>query len=315
MSLLLPPRSYQSKPLASILCRGSIAIVSSLMLLMIAQPGCDTQKPVTPKVGTTSISNELESLKNRCVALTENGAEADKEGKMIDEAVDGFRKLAKELPKEQLSHQNLAVALIFQIRNSRLKNRDTAKLEEEFLTAVESVKKIDPESPDAWLLASRFYQDKGDMPQAETALREAINKKNAAGDTFFQLYELIQSSGNPQNSNPAENRKLLEAGLAKSPTNLALQVAYLNNLAMLQDEATFAKHFELCKQSFIPMVSRTGPQLKKLLERIQSALENKEWKVVQTQTIFIRNSMLAEIAYVNDLHLLKLHVLELLKLE
>ncbi|MFO0941426.1 MAG: VCBS repeat-containing protein [Pirellulales bacterium] len=287
-----------------------------VLLIVVQFSGCDTKTPAPPKVVSKSISAEHESLKNRLVALIENGAEDKEKGAaLIDEAVDGFRKLSKEIPKEPLTHQNLAIALSFQIRNARLNNRDPAKLEQEFLAEIGTLKKINADSPDAWVLESRFHHDSGEMSKAESALREAINKKDASAVDYFQLFELVQSSGNPQNASPAENRKLLEVALAKSSTNLAIQVAYLNNLAVLQDEAAFAKQFEVCKQSFAPMLSRTGSQLVKLVERVQAAFEKKDWKVVQTQTIYIRNSMLAEIAYVNDLHLLRPHVLEFLKLE
>ena len=46
--------------------------------------------------------NEREALKNRCLAVLENGAENDKEGKMLSEATEGFRKLAREFPTERL---------------------------------------------------------------------------------------------------------------------------------------------------------------------------------------------------------------------
>ncbi len=296
--------------------RGYAACMTIAASLLLFCNGCDTNKNSTPpKVSSSAISSELESLKNLSVALTENGAEGDKEGKMVVEAAEGFRRIKKDLPNEQLSHQNLAIALLFQIRYAKVKNADVTKLEEELLASIERIKKINPDAPDAWVLESRFQQDKGDMAKAESSLREATNKKDATADTFFQLYELLQASGNPQSSGPAENRKLLEAALAKSPTNLALLVAHLNALAMLQDEVAFSKHFELCKQNFAPMLARTGSPLVKLLERTQAAFDKKEWKALQTQTIFIRNSLLAEIAYVNDLHLLRPHVLEYLKIE
>ncbi len=263
----------------------------------------------------TEVSADLEALKNRSIALLENGAELDKDkqGKQLAEALEGFAKLSKELPKDPLGYQNRCVGLIFQIRNARVnQSSNVSSLESDFLASNEKLKQLTADSPDAWVLESKFYQDKGEMPKAEKALREAISKKEVTADTYFQLIELIQVS-QPQ-VDLKEVRKLLESAISESPSNIGLAVAYLEVLAKQQDSEALGPQLQKCREFFQPFASRTGSQLNKLVERMQAALEKQEWKTVQTQATFIRNSMLAEIAYKNDLYLLRPHPLEYVRL-
>lgn len=300
------------KPLLFLL----LAILSSLPGCKPSSPGPAAPPEDSPTAASTAeISADFEALKNRCIALLENGAELDKdkEEKQLIEALEGLAKLSKDLPKDPLGFQNRCVGLLFQIRNARVKqSANVSSLESEFLATIEKLKQLTADYPDAWVLESKFYQDKGEMPKAEKALREAISKKEATADTYFQLIELLQVSQSQMDLKDV--RKLLESAISKSPSNIALAVAYLDVLAKQQDGEALGPQLQKCREFFQPFASRTGSQLNKLVERMQAALEKQEWKTVQTQATFIRNSLLVEIAYQNDLHLLRPHPLEYVRL-
>ncbi len=301
----------------------SKSLPQALLLLTIAGlfalAGCKPNKPTPVAQGgadsATEVSADLEALKNRSIGLLENGAELDKdkEGKQLVEALEGFAKLSKELPQDPLGYQNRCVGLLFRIRNARAnQSANVASLESEFLASTEKLKQLTADSPDAWVLESKYYHDKGEMPKAEKALREAISKKEVTADTYFQLIELLQVSQSQVDLK--EIRKLLESAISKSPSNIGLAVAFLEVLAKQQDSEALGPQLQKCREFFQPFASRTGSQLNKLVERMQAALEKQEWKTVQTQATFIRNSLLVEIAYQNDLYLLRPHPLEYVRL-
>lgn len=296
------------------------AMVLLSLAMLFAFSGCkpSSPPPVAPADSPSAapeVTADLETLKNRSIALLENGAELDKdkEGKQLVEALEGFAKLSKDLPQDPLGFQNRSVGLLFQIRNARLKQSANVSIfESEFLASNEKLKQLTADYPDAWVLESKFYQDKGEMPKAENALREAISKKESSSDTYFQLIEFMQLSQSQMDLKDV--RKLLESAISKSPSNIALAVAYLDVLAKQQDSEALGPQLQKCREFFQPFASRTGSSLNKLVERMQAALEKQEWKTVQTQATFIRNSLLAEIAYQNDLHLLRPHPLEYVRL-
>lgn len=320
VGILIMSAAAKSKNSTASLLLLNPAIVLLNLAVLFAFSGCkpSSPPPVAPADSPSTapeVTADLEALKNRSIALLENGAELDKdkEGRQLIEALEGFAKLSKDLPKDPLGFQNRSVGLLFQIRSARVKQSATvASLESEFLASIDKLKPLTADYPDAWVLESKFYHDKGEMPKAEKALREAISKKEATADTYFQLIELMQVSQSQLDLK--EVRKLLESAISKSPSNISLAVAYLDVLAKQQDSEPLGPQLQKCREFFQPFASRTGSSLNKLVERMQAALEKQEWKTVQTQATFIRNSLLVEIAYQNDLHLLRPHPLEYVRL-
>lgn len=291
-----------------------IMIASAVFAVGCKQNTANKQATGVNSTEIAAISSDLEQLKSRSIALLENGvASNDKEGKGLAEAADGFRKISLALPADPLGIQNLSIALLFQIQNARLQaSPSLGSLEKDFLNSISRLKTLSATSSEPWVLEARFYLEKGELDKAEQSLRLAVSKPEAEADTFFQLIELLQSSGKADA--PDDVRKLLESAIKISPSNIGLAVYYLNILAVQQDESVFAEQLKKCRQYFAPFASRTGSQLPKLTDSIQSALDSKNWTVVQRLSNGVRNVLLAEIAYQNDLQRLRPHSLEFIRL-
>ena len=100
-----------------------VVVVGYSFLMLFTIAGCNPRKDAgTPNLGasTSEVPIETVALKNRAVALLENGAESDKSGKFLLEAADGFRKIAKDVPKDPLGLQNLCIALLSRLKQNVL---------------------------------------------------------------------------------------------------------------------------------------------------------------------------------------------------
>ncbi len=277
-----------------------------LLLLPIGFMGCFSN--------TDKTWNEREALKNRCLAVLENGAENDKEGKMLGEATAGFRKIAQELPTDRLGTQNLGLTLLL-----RLKKTDAAEssaefesLQREFESTTKALKRLAPNEPDADVFIGRFHQIKNDRDQAIESLRLACRKPKATADTHYQLYQLLQLDAKPEHF--AEMLATVRAAAKLAPSNLVLAASMLDSLAKAKDLG-FKLEVERCRELFRPLVSRTSSRIPSLLDAALVAVDKEDWKVAQTQIAFLRNIMLAELAYKNDLHQLDPHELEYVQLD
>lgn len=258
--------------------------------------------------------DELEALKNRCLAVLENGAENDKEGKMLSEATDGFRKLAKEFPTERLGTQNLCISLLLRLKKTDAAESPTqfASLCTEFESVSKALKILAPNEPDADVFISRFHQIKNDREQAIESLRAACRTPKANVDTYFQLYQLLQMDAKPEHL--VEMQETLRAAIKLAPSNLVLAVALLDSLVKSRDPS-FKIEAERCRELFRPLISRTNSRIPSLLDAGSVAVEKADWKAAQTQTAFLRNVLLAELAYQNDLHQLEPHELAYVQLD
>jgi tetratricopeptide (TPR) repeat protein len=274
--------------------------------------------PIVCLVGCFSNSEtkwvEQQGLKNRSIALLENGAEGDKDGKMLNEAIDGFRKLAVQLPNERLGVQNLCVALLARLKTTDAVDDPTtfASIGKELEKALDALRRLSPNEPDADVFESRYRQERGERELAIQSLRTATQKKNATADTFSQLIQLLQAESKPENV--SEIRTLLESAILLAPNNLVLSVQLLDVMAKTQD-VKFSELAERCRELFRPLMSRTNSRIPTLMDNAVAAAGKDDWRTAQTQVAFLRNVLLAELAYQNDLHLLEPHNLEYVQLE
>ena len=185
-----------------------------LLLLPLGLSGCSSS--------TEKSRNERIAINNRCLAVLENGAESDKEGKMLSEATEGFRKLAQEFPRERLGTQNLCITLLL-----RLKKTDGAEspaqfasLCKEFESASKALKKLAPDEPDADVFTSRFHQIKNERELAIESLRAACRTPKATVDTYFQRYQLLQMDAKPEHQAEMQETLRQKTGPAeRDPTS------------------------------------------------------------------------------------------------
>ncbi len=208
-----------------------VIVVGCISLTLVSIAGCNPQKNAgnsATGASRSEVSVEMVSLKNRAVALLENGAESDKNGKLLSEAADGFRKIAKDVPKDPLGLQNLCIALL-----SRLKQADQGEspdnsnaLSRELKDSIESLRKMLPDDPDADVLESRYLQLINDRESAIQKMREAASRRNATADTHYQLAQLLRAELG--NATSDEIRTSLESAIKLAPNNLVLAAAYVD---------------------------------------------------------------------------------------
>ncbi|MFN8741690.1 MAG: FG-GAP-like repeat-containing protein [Pirellula sp.] len=252
----------------------------------------------------TAVESKWISLRDQSLAFLENKASDDKAGTKVNSAIDGFRSLTKQYPKDPSAHQNLAVALLVQIDNA-IKAGDTNKasqLEKECLETIKNLKSLQPDASDPLILESRLYQPKGDYAQTINLLREACSKPNAGKDACFQLVELLLPEN--QEANYPEIRYLLEKGLKQSSNNLVLNTFYLEILARLKDPKC-AEQLDLCRTLFLPLNAPGSAPIPKLLDMAKDAIAKGNWQAAQGHAVRMKNVLIVEIAYQQDLFYLR----------
>ncbi len=275
-----------------------------LLFLLLASVGCGS-KPDNSWA-------ERETLKNRCLAILENGAENDKGG-MLKQATEGFRKIAKELPKDRLSAQNLCLTLLLRLKkpNAAESVAEFATLQKEFEAAIQSLKLLATDEPDADVFMSRFHQIKNDRSSAIESLRAACIKPKATADTFYQLFQQLQFDADP--THLPEMERTLRSAIQLTPSNLVLAINLLDVLVKTKD-IRIKLEIEKCRELFRPLVARTDSKIPSLLDNASAASDEGKWAVARTQVAYLRNVMIAEIASQNDLHQLEPHALEYIQL-
>lgn len=293
-----------------------VVVVGCSFLLLFTIAGCNPRKDAgTPNSGASKSGVPIETiaLKNRAVALLENGAESDKSGKLLLEAADGFRRIAKDVPKDPLGLQNLCIALL-----SRLKQTDQTESADvsnttsrELKESIGSLRKMLPDDPDADVLESRYLQLINDRESAIQKMREATSRKTATADTYYQLAQLLRAELG--NTTSDEIRTTLESAIKLAPNNLVLAAAYVDALAKASNPKLIDE-IARCRELFQSLTSRTNSSITKLLDKGSEAAIKLDWKTAQTQMAFLRNVLLAEVAYQNDMNLLEPHVLEYIRL-
>jgi len=273
----------------------TVLVVSCISLLV----GCWSAKeaPKPPAVDTKWVD-----LWNQSLANLENKASDDKAGTKVDAAIDGFRKIIAQFPNDTAAQQNLAVGLLVQIRKFK-EGSDLSRLpelEKDCLAALARLKELQPDAADPIVLESRIYGQRGDYPQAIKLMREASAKPTATKDVWFQLVDLIEPDAT--DSEFEEIRGLLEKGLNQSSNSLVLNSYYLVTLARLKD-SKFSDQLERCVElcrSLLPNEKRDQE-----IAKLRDALSKGNWKGVQGGAFRLKNSLLQEVEFIQDLHYLR----------
>ena len=169
-----------------------------------------------------------------------------------------------------------------------------------------------PDEPDADVLASRFHTFLSEPELAIEKMRSACRRKNARPENFFQLNQLLQADALGGGSD--EVQSLLKSARELSPNNMVLGVAYMDSLAKAKNKELLSE-LEAAEELLRSVIARTESRIPKLLEQAMLGVEKEDWRTTQTQVAFLRNVLLAEIGYQNDLHALEPHDLEYLQLE
>ncbi len=283
--------------------KSPIPLVQCFCLGLVVASGCNS---------SNSKWFEHQALKDRSIALLENGAEQDKEGKQLQEARQGFEQLTKAYPREKLGPTNAALTLLARLRHIDPidKADEWKKLSKAFLDTLAKLRQLAPQDSTEGVLLSRYYLLQNENEKALESIQQAATK-NAAADVYYQLYKLLQLQ--PE-ADIAEGLRALQEGLKRSPNNLVLRIAYLEALARAE-RAEFLQVLEETREPLRPITARNDSRIPKILDDAKGAAEKSDWRMATTQSIFLRNLLLAELAYQNDLHALEPHDLEFVELE
>lgn len=257
---------------------------------------------------------EAESLNSHSLALLENGWETDRKQQMLQEADSGFVQLAQQFPGDPLGVQNLCVTLL-----GRLKQTDRSAQPELFaeLTtrlerAIQELSKQTPDEPVAEILAARLHLLSHDTTDAIASYRAASLKPLAGSDVFFQLYSQLSNEDDP--STVEEAGQALHRALELTPGNLALAAEWLKYLAKTHNDEVL-QYAETFRELAQPIIARNNSPLPELLDTAEQAAKEGKWPTVILRTSFLRNVILAEIAFQHALQMLEPHTLDYVRLD
>ncbi|XZE21715.1 FG-GAP-like repeat-containing protein [Pirellulaceae bacterium SH449] len=272
------------------------AIAVCLLTLSV---GCWSRKK--EQTNSTSETTWI-TLWDQSLAALENKGSDDKEGTRVNAAIAGFKEFLVQFPEDAAALQNLAVGYLVQIKKSREAGQTgiAEESEKDCLVTLAKLKQVQPDAAVPLLLESRIYTLRGDFDKASRLLREASDKPKAEQDTWFQLVEILMQ--NDEDSVYPELRDLLERAVVQSPNNLALNANYLMVLAKLQDSKA-AEHLKKCSQLFRPASEIRG--LLRQLDLAQASIEKGNWNALQGQARGIRNLLLDDLAFKQDIHYLR----------
>lgn len=262
-----------------------------------------------------AISTEQIALKNRSVALLENGAGKgnDLDGKQLAEAAKGFVKLSKAFPNDPLGPKNLFITLL-----SRLQKTDQVQVPEVYASickdieaTLASLRRLTPNLPDADFLEARYYLVLLEREMAIRSMRKAAKNENATEDILYQLAQLLFFDF--ESDSKVETRSLLERGTQLSPNNILLSIDYLKALA-LNEDAHFLTEMNRTRDLLRPILARTTSKIPALLDGAVADAEKSNWSRVLRQVSSLRNVSAPEVAFQNDLNVLEPHELEYVQL-
>jgi hypothetical protein len=247
-------------------------------------------------------------LKDRCVALLEEGAEAEAPLSVLQAAEVGFEQLSQQFPQDPLGVQNFCLTLLLQLKKIDRAGQATtfdqiaAKLDSE----LGKLSALKPEAAIASSLSARRFVLIDDIEQSLEGYRRAALKSDAGPDVHYQLFTRLSMA---DNSTPPEAQQALERALQQAPENLVLVIEWLKILAKNQDRR-LVDMGPTCRELFRPLTARTSSSLPGLLEAAIQAASNNDWPMALRQTSFLRNVMLGELAFQQSLNLLEPHELE-----
>lgn len=260
-------------------------------------------------------------VKDIAIGHLENGpAEVEVGGKKIsglDVAADGFAALARDVPRETLPLQNLAVARLLLLQNAQ---NDIAPRREQARTAVGQLLKSAPDfGPAYWVAAAiELFPDPTnpsgiedlDRQKAITWLQRATELEPHNAIFWFAL---SRAATKPRDVLPSEiSRTALGKAYAASPRNIFLLTEWLSMQAKVKDPSI--EQTLVAAQSVLGPLStaakRPGQDLSTFLNDAIAALKKGEWQNVSSKVRLIQNVVRPEEVSKSDITRVDVHPLE-----
>ncbi len=277
-----------------------------LLAWLTVMVGCESKR--------TLVTEQQVQLFQRSIAILENLADHDKEGKKLNEAIANLQQLAKAYPKDVAISQNLCVAHLVRLRSLEATDAldEFDSVSQSLQSAIESLKKLDPDAVEPDLFESRRLQLRNEYEASLAAIRRACQQKNASPAILYLLHEQLQLENKPEDA--AEAVRALQKASQLAPHNLAIAVSLLEQLAITSG-GDFSKECDRVQELVRPIVARVDSKVPGLIQKAREAAEQSNWRTAQTQVAFLRNVLLAEVSYQNDLHWLEPHDLEYVRFD
>ncbi len=265
---------------------------------------------------------QILALKDRCIGYLENGPVEIEVGSEtvsgLAEAARGFQQLTVDLPKQRLPVQNLAIARLLDLRNTR---GDTSAARQQAKDAVEQLLAFDKDSAIAhWLAANiELHTDASQPAGATDANREAavalLNKACALDDKnaafFYALYSAAKPPRDPKPNQVAA--EALKSAYALEPRNLYLLTEWLMAQALLNDPSivdTLAESEEVLQPLAHNIQQRARLDVAATIDQASAAAKAEDWSTVMRLVRMIQFTVRPEEISKSDLTRVDVHPLE-----
>lgn len=272
---------------------------------MVTLSGC------TPK--TYTVTQEQMALKDRSIALLENGGGEVKDSKELLEAAEGFVKLSKAFPNDTLGPRNLLVTLLLRLQKTQQVEQPEVfeSICKEIEATIANLRRLTPNLPDADDMEARYYTIRSERELAIQSWRKASKNDKATDVILYQAVDALLMDY--QTDSKQEVRTLLEKATRLYPNSIVFSLAYVESLGLNEDKKVLEEMNRL-KELLRPIMARTESKLPALMEKTITDAQNANWQGVKTGARKLFNSVNSDPSFGNDRALLKPHELEYVQL-
>ena len=254
---------------------------------------------------------ELIKLKNRAIGQLENipNLEVDHQG---EEAIAAFEQLARRLPAELIGPRNLAVARLLSLAKLQKAEQPEkySQLASECRTAIEKLKKREPESGIPYILAAKLAIATGDTGVAIQSYQDACRMMPGDFVPWAELFMLVRDGDSPETRQQA-----LQQASAANRNNLVLLEHLVRAQAEARDQAVL-ETLDTARRILRPLAENLAQQrieldqeLDDFSRRIKEG-DEQAWDDLRIRMIQVFNVVRPEFAYQVDLNQLGRHVLD-----
>ncbi len=289
------------RPLSVFLAACALASVAVYVYFRERGPAPEPEPPPDK-----SAFRQLVSLKNDAVALLENAQFA--------EAAEKLREITQRAPDERLGWQNLAIALLLTAEKvDRARETETIdRIETELREVLAQLRQLDPDDPESLDLSARFLMQQNDYDGAIRMYAQAGKRRDA--DPAILYAGLEMSEWDREQVDPQQLNLIVENLRGNAPDNLAANIAVMKHLGERRDPG-LKTAIDSFRTHLVPLSPTSQTALGQYLDAATAAVDGGNWTDAITQITNVRNLLLGEIAFTNDLHRLQPHLLERVVLE
>ncbi|TWT61585.1 FG-GAP repeat protein [Rubinisphaera italica] len=253
---------------------------------------------------------ELLKLRQRSIAYLEN--------QLPEDAIPLLDEIASRFPAEEaFAQHNRAVGLTLQLEleNAEANPSKFAAQISATERQIESVISTDPENAIPYLLLSRVYKIKGNVPEQIAAAINATKRSKNNPSVWFELFR-ARSESNTQSDELVKSLEALEQVIAFAPDNVWALLQVLNYQSQLHHREIIVSLSRI-EDMIAPFANgieqRTRLNPLKLIPDILAAVTSENWDVVIRQCRLLGNILRPEEIAQSDRMILMPNTLEFIR--